>query len=105
MTYHVSLCSPKSPFCKKNAECFTPDISRVNKDYLAGITETVIDDKDKENAGDKENVNDIENVMSVDIENVMSADIENVMPMNMMDACLTKEDADKEILQLLLSIL
>lgn len=89
MTYHVSVCSPKSPFCKKNAECFTPDISRVNKDYIAGITETVIDDKDKENAGDKENVNDIE----------------NVMPMNMMDACLTKEDADKEIIQLLLSIL
>ena len=83
MTYHVSLCSPKSPFCKKNSECFTPDISRINKDYLAGITETVIDDNDKENAGDKE----------------------NVIPMNMMDDCLTKEEADEEIFQLLLSIL
>lgn len=88
MTYHVSLCSPKSPFCKKNAECFTPDISRVNKDFLAGITETVIDDKDI----DKENVNDIE----------------NVMPMNMMDACLNKENTnahDDELFQLLRNML
>jgi hypothetical protein len=92
MTYHVSLCSPKSPFCKKNAECFTPDISRVNKDYLAGITETIIDDNDKENAGDKEN----------------AADIENVMPMNMMDACLNKENTnayDDELFQLLRTML
>ncbi len=96
MTYHVSLCSPKSPFCKKNAECFTPDLSRINKEYLAGITEAVIDNKymDKENAGDKENV--------------MSADIENVMPMNMMDACLTTEDTneyDEELYQLLQTML
>ena len=106
MTYHVSLCSPKSPFCKKNVECFTPDISRVNKDYLAGITETTIDDNDKENAGDKENVGDKEN--AGDIENVMSADIENVMPMNMMDACLNKENTnayDDELFQLLRTML
>ena len=98
MTYHVSLCSPKSPFCKKNAECFTPDISSVNKDFLAGITETVIDDNDKENAGDKENAVDIENVN----------DIENVMPMNMMDACLNKENTnayDDELFQLLRNML
>lgn len=88
MTYHVSLCSPKSPFCKKNAECFTPDLSRINKEYLAGITETAIDDKDI----DKEN----------------ATDIENVMPMNMMDACLTTEDTnvyDEELYQLLQTML
>ena len=104
MTYHVSLCSPKSPFCKKNAECFTPDISSVNIDYIAGITEATLEDNDM----DKENAGDIENVMSVDIENVMSVDIENIMPMNMMDACLNKEEAnkhDEELYQLLRSIL
>ena len=96
MTYHVSICSPKSPFCKKNAECFTPDISSVNIDYIAGITEAMLEDNDmdKENAGD--------------IENVKSADIENVMPMNMMDACLNKENTnanDDELFQLLQTML